>query len=610
MEKNLYIDATHPNEIRVVLKSENHIEEYEYENKNKLHVKNNIYLGKVSRIEPSLQAAFVNYGKERHGFLAFNDIQSDYFQIPHDDKENIKKKEEAIREELKEESTNLENNEENVKRTDNEQSIEENNSINTEINNVQENSNDTNQKKFEFFKKKFGVKRYKIQEVIKPGQIMLVQVLKDERGQKGAALTTFISLAGKYTVLMPNTPKGGGISKKIFDRESRKKIREILNTINIPNSMGLIVRTAGSNKTRNEIDSDVKYTLKLWDEVKSKAVSSIAPSLIYEEGNLIKRALRDIYDNETKNIFIDGNDGYQEAKNLMKIFMPQNAKFIKKYRGKIPLFHSVGIEEKLNIVFEPTVKLKSGGYIVINPTEALIAIDINSGKSTKEVNVERTALNTNLEAVDEIARQIKIRDLAGLIIIDFIDMLNFHNRRTVERKLKERLKNDRARIQIGRISNFGLLEMSRQRLRESSIIWNMVLSLDSFSNKILKLLEEKAIENKSKIVNIKLPEKVANNIKENYSEHTTFMKKKLKINVNFSPIGNMIIPEYSIEFLNKNKKVVKKVEYIENKNSVKLTKPYKNFNFFKKRKKNPNKFRNKFSKKKIKKFSPSEAEII
>ena len=610
MEKNLYIDATHPNEIRVVLKSENHIEEYEYENKNKLHVKNNIYLGKVSRIEPSLQAAFVNYGKERHGFLAFNDIQSDYFQIPHDDKEVIKKKEEAIREELKEESTNLENTDENAKKPETEQNNSENNSQHTEINGYQEISNHTNQKKFDFFKKKFGVKKYRIQEVVKPGQIMLVQVLKDERGQKGAALTTFISLAGKYTVLMPNTPKGGGISKKIYDRESRKKIREILNTINIPNSMGLIVRTAGSNKTRNEIDNDVKYTLKLWDEVKNKAISSIAPSLIYEEGNLIKRALRDIYDNDTKNIFIDGNDGYQEAKNLMKIFMPQNSKFIKKYRGKIPLFHSVKIEEKLNVMFEPTVKLKSGGYIVINPTEALIAIDINSGKSTKEINVERTALNTNLEAADEIARQIKIRDLAGLIIVDFIDMLNFHNRRTVERGLKEKLKSDRARIQIGRISNFGLLEMSRQRLRESSIIWNTVLSLDSFSNMVLKLLEEKAVESKSKIVNLKLPEKVINNIKENYSEHTTFMKKKLKIIVNFNPVGTMIIPEYSIEFLNKNKKIVKKVEYLENKSNKKIAKNFKKFNYFKRNKKNTKNFKNKFSKKKIKKFKPTEAEIV
>ena len=432
MEKNLYIDASHPDETRVVLKSENHIEEYEYENKNKLNLKNNIYLGKITRIEPSLQAAFVNYGKQRHGFLAFNDIQSDYYQIPHDDKNRLKKEEENLRLELKEESKNVEDADKNSDETPDSNSTTVNNINNEKTKEESLPIEKTNQ--FNELKKKYNIRRYKIQEVIKPDRIVLIQVLKDERGQKGAALTTFISLAGKYSVLMPNTAKGGGISRKITNADDRKKIRSILQEIKIPENMGLIVRTAGLNKTKNEINKDILNTISVWEEIKDKAVKSIAPSLVYEEGDVIKRALRDMYDNETKNIIIDGNEGYQRAKNFMKILMPDSLKKIKKYRGKIPLFHDVGIEKKLNRIFEPTVKLISGGYIVINPTEALVSIDVNSGQSIKEVNVEKTALKTNLEAAEEISRQIKIRDLSGLIVIDFIDMLNFYNRKTVERK--------------------------------------------------------------------------------------------------------------------------------------------------------------------------------
>ena len=286
----------------------------------------------------------------------------------------------------------------------------------------------------EELKSSYGLKRYKIQEVIKPGQVILIQVIKEERGQKGAALTTFISLAGKYMVLMPNTPKGGGISRKIFNSSDRQKIRNILNEIEIPKNMGAIVRTAGANKTKNEIEKDFQNTLKTWEEIRNKALNSSAPSLVYEEGDIIKRTLRDTYDNDTKNVYIDGNEAYQKAKKFMKELMPRNTKNIKKYRGKIPLFHDANIEKELNNIFEPTVKLKSGGYLVINPTEALVAIDINSGQSTKQINIEKTALNTNLEAAEEIARQIKLRDLSGLIVIDFIDMMNFYNRRTVEKK--------------------------------------------------------------------------------------------------------------------------------------------------------------------------------
>ena len=479
MEKNLYIDASHPEETRVVLKSKSSIEEYEFEDKNKINFKNNIYLGVVSRVEPSLQAAFIDFGRIKHGFLAFNDIQSDYYQIPAEDKEKLKDIEEKIREDLKNKTLDNSSSEDDINQNyEKTKTLEEN----KDLKNKPENENNYR----ETLKKSYGVRRYRIQEVIKPGQVVLIQVLKEERGQKGAALTTFISLAGKFIVLMPNTPKGGGISRKIYNSNERRNIRNILNDIDIPKSMGVIVRTAGANKTKNDIEKDFKFTLKTWEEIRDKAIKSNAPSLIYEEGEIIRRALRDIYDNETKYIFIDGNDGYQRAKKIMKELMPSNVKFIKKYRGKIPLFHDSGIEKELNNIFEPTVKLKSGGYLVINPTEALVAIDINSGQSTKQMNIEKTALNTNIEAAEEISRQIKLRDLSGLIVIDFIDMANFYNKRIVEKKMKESIRKDRARIQVGRISNFGLLEMTRQRLREGSIKWETNLSLESFSQQIIK----------------------------------------------------------------------------------------------------------------------------
>ena len=399
--------------------------------------------------------------------------------------------------------------------------------------------------------------------MIKPDQIVLVQIFKDERGQKGAAMTTFISLAGKYSVLMPNTSKGGGISRKITNSDDRKKIRNILNEIKIPESMGLIVRTAGLNKTKNELNNDILNTIGTWEEIKSKAVSSIAPALVYEEGDIIKRALRDMYDNETKNVVVEGNEGYQKTKIFMKLLMPENVNKVKKYRGKIPLFHDMEIEKKLNQIFEPTVKLDSGGYIVINPTEALVSIDINSGQSTKEVNIEKTAVKTNLEAAEEISRQIKIRDLSGLIVIDFIDMFSFQNKRNVERRLRDKLKDDRARIQFGRISNFGLLEMTRQRLRESSVKWNMTLSLDSFALKIVKKAEEFAFSNKAKIINLSIPEKVKIFIEKNLVKEINHFRKKYKFEFNLISDKNLILPEYKIDLLNKNKKIIKKIENLE-----------------------------------------------
>jgi len=584
MEKNLYIDASHPDETRVVLKENGNIEDYEYETTKSNLIKNNIYLGKVSRVEPSLQAAFVDFGRERHGFLSFNDIQSDYYQIPSSDLEKIKLEEERHREELakKSESDDISSKEHDEKLVDNKK-IENESQINEEE-----------------LKKRVPSKRYKIQEVIKPNQVILVQVLKDERGLKGAALSTFISIAGKYIVLMPNTSKGGGISRKIFNSGDRKKIRIILNEINIPKEMGLIVRTAGSNKTKRDIEYDLSNLIETWDKIKENAMNSMAPALIHQESDIIKRTLRDIYDDDTKNIIIEGNTGYQKAKNFMKSLMPNNLKKIKKYRDKQPLFIKEKIEEKLNEIYDTTVKLNSGGYLVINPTEALISIDINSGKSIRQKNVESTALDTNLEAAEEIARQIKIRDLSGLIIIDFIDMMNFSNRRHVERRLKERCRKDRARVQIGRISSFGLLEMSRQRLRESSVQWNISLTNSSFAQKIIKLIEVNAIIKKAKIVRVQIPEKINTFLKENFSNDIKYVEKKNKIKINFDDDKSLLVPEYLIEFQNKSKKVLDKME-----NKIEIKKYHKENNVLKLNKKNfklTNNNKKKFYKRKNKKI--------
>ena len=559
MEKNLYIDASHPNETRIVLKSAYSIEEYEFEDSNNVNFKNNIYLGTISRVEPSLQAAFVNFGRERHGFLAFNDIQSDYYQIPSEDKEKLREAEEQIREQLKNKNDG-ETQENNQLEANNSQT--ENNKLENE--NISKIDDKEKKQYRDEIKSSFGIRRYKIQEVIKPGQVVLIQVIKEERGQKGAALTTFISLAGKYVVLMPNTPKGGGISRKIFSSSDRQKIRNILNEISIPSSMGVIVRTAGSNKSKNEIEKDFQNTLKTWDEIKDRALDSNAPSLVYEEGDIIKRTLRDTYDNETKNVYVEGNEAYQKAKKFMKELMPKGVKNIKKYRGKIPLFHFANLEKELNNIFEPTVKLKSGGYIVINPTEALVSIDINSGQSTKQINIEKTALNTNLEAAEEIAHQIKLRDLSGLIVIDFIDMMNFYNKRTVEKKMRESIRKDRARIQIGRISNFGLLEMTRQRLREGSIKWETQLSLGSFSQKILKKIQYLAFTEKVKIIKAYIPEKIKTNMEKNLMDELKYFQKRYSFKIELISAEQLVIPEYKIELLNKSKKVINKFEHIEN----------------------------------------------
>ena len=588
MPKNLFIDASHPNQTRVVLKSDNDIEDYEYEGKNNNLIKNNIYLGKVSRIEPSLQAAFVDFGRERHGFLSFNDIQSDYYQIPQNDLDVIKKEEEENRIELQKQSEIQEKNleekdlEEKILEPENKIEINDEDNQNTEKN-ITNNQNNYSIKK----------KRYKIQEVIKPNQVILVQVLKDERGLKGAALTTFISIAGKYTVLMPNTAKGGGISRKIFNPIERKKIREILNLIQIPKEMGLIVRTAGSNKTKNDIENDLKNSIKSWEEIKNKAMDSLAPSLIFQESDIIKRIVRDMVDDDIQNIFVEGNEGYQKAKLYIKQLMPKQLKKVKKYRDKIPLFFKNNIEAKLYEIYKTEVKLKSGGYLVINPTEALVSIDVNSGKSIKQKNVESTALDTNLEAAEEISRQIKIRDLSGLIIIDFIDMHNFSNRRQVERKLKERCRKDRARIQIGRITHFGLLEMSRQRLRESNVKWAMSLTNESQALKILKLVEIKCLENKAKEIIVNLNKKIIDFLSKNSEEDIVFFQNKNKVKLSFKEDLDFGINDYKIEFKAKNNKTIEVIQ------TEKLIKSENNVIKFEEKKEKLNK---KFPKKTRKKF--------
>jgi len=583
MEKNLYIDASHPNETRVVLKSGDHIEDYEYEGLKNNLIKNNIYLGKVSRIEPSLQAAFVDFGRERHGFLSFNDIQSDYYQIPQSDLEKIKLEEEKIREELSKKVEAIDNENLADGKLEANDPVEPLEKIQEENKDSQKEGREKNLENKNENKSKF--KRYKIQEVIKPNQVILVQVIKDERGQKGAALSTFISIAGKYIVLMPNTPKGGGISRKIFNPAERKKIRTILNEIEIPREMGLIVRTAGSNKTKNDINYDLEALKSTWNQIKDVAINSIAPSLIHQESEIIKRTLRDMYDENTKNIIVEGNEGYKRAQSFMKMLIPSHVKKVKKYRGKIPLFINENIEQKLNQIFESEIKLNSGGYLVINPTEALVSIDINSGSSIKQKNIENTALDTNLEAAEEIARQIKIRDLSGLIIIDFIDMLSYGNRKLVERKLKERCRLDRARIQIGRISNFGLLEMSRQRLRESAIKWKISLTDESFAQKILKIVEIKSVLNKAKFVELKVCERISNFLKENFIKNLTYFEKKNKIKIDIISDDKLIIPEYIIDFKNKSKKTLELVEHYEKLKNIDQQKKNENIIEFKDKKK-------------------------
>jgi ribonuclease E len=510
----MLIDARHREETRVAVVTGNRIEEFDFESAEHKQLKGNIYLAKVTRVEPSLQAAFVDYGGNRHGFLAFAEIHPDYYQIPREDRERLlaeeaeaAAEEAALREQEEEESDepsdimqgSAERDDDitDLIEVDSDDSVDTIDMTEGEEPDLSSNGDDADENERdgpqgdngrnnrrrrgrggrngegrapkasdEVRAKRMNLRRrYKIQDVIHRRQVLLVQVVKEERGNKGAALTTYLSLAGRYCVLMPNTSHGGGISRKIHSAADRKRLKTIISDLTLPASMGCIIRTAGLARTKPEIKRDFDYLARLWDEIRERTLRGAAPMLIHTDSDLIKRAIRDIYNKDIDEVFVEGPDGYKAAKDFMKLLMPSHAKRVQHYADPVPLFQRYHVEDQLNAMYQPVVQLKSGGYIVINPTEALVSIDINSGRSTKEHGIEQTALSTNLEAAREIARQLRLRDMAGLVVIDFIDMEHHSNARKVERAMKEALKHDRARIQVGRISSFGLMEMSRQRLR-------------------------------------------------------------------------------------------------------------------------------------------------
>jgi len=700
MAKKMLIDATHAEETRVVVVDGNKVEEFDFESENKRQLAGNIYLAKVTRVEPSLQAAFVDYGGNRHGFLAFSEIHPDYYQIPVADREALMEEERAYAEaqkaaeeedekpkktprrrsrskaarsksndpvETKEvespeikgmetidlgedendqeqeavlvdaadsevvtnsDSQNTEtaqaddvpvsdaatigsSNEhaevaieaveddtssgdeatETVDITRDEQAAddtpatedsevvnEDTASVGTEDDHNDETLENSSRRGRDAAAldesiesvaddddeedirpvRKARPKRYKIQEVIKVRQILLVQVVKEERGNKGAALTTYLSLAGRYCVLMPNTARGGGISRKITNAADRKKIKEITNSIDVPQGAGLIVRTAGAKRTKAEIKRDYEYLQRLWEQIRELTLQSVAPAKIYEEGNLIKRSIRDLYNREIDEVLVEGDRGYRVAKDFMKMIMPSHAKNVKQYQDGLPLFARYQVESYLGGMFNPTVQLKSGGYIVIGVTEALVAIDVNSGKATKEGSIEETALKTNLEAAEEVARQLRLRDLAGLIVIDFIDMDERKNNAAVEKKLKDKLKTDRARIQVGRISGFGLLEMSRQRLRPGMIEattqpcphchgTGLLRSDDNLSLAILRQLEEEGVRGRTKEVLVRAPIAIANYLMNQKREHIAMIESRYGMSVRVEGDPSLVSPDFAIE---------------------------------------------------------------
>ena len=474
MSMRMLIDARHPEETRVAVVKGNRIEEFDFESAEHKQLKGNIYLAKVTRVEPSLQAAFIDYGGNRHGFLAFSEIHPDYYQIPKADREALLREEaehaaeeERLRSaELDASDADVVENEAAAEDEEGEVAVATATATTTETGSGASRSSVDESAADELRKKRQNLRRrYKIQDVIQRRQVLLVQVVKEERGNKGAALTTYLSLAGRYCVLMPNTSHGGGISRKISNGADRKRLKSIMSDLKLPQTMGLIVRTAGLSRTKVEIKRDFDYLARLWDEIRERTLGSQAPALIYRDSDLIKRAIRDLYHREIDEVIVEGEEGYKQARGFMKLLMPSHVKRVKLHSETTPLFQRYGVEDQLSAMYQPVVQLKSGGYLVINPTEALVSIDINSGRSTREHNIEQTAFSTNIEAAAEIARQLRLRDMAGLIVIDFIDMEQSSHVRKVEKAMKEALKNDRARIQIGRISSFGLMEMSRQRLR-------------------------------------------------------------------------------------------------------------------------------------------------
>ncbi|MBW4975675.1 Rne/Rng family ribonuclease [Roseovarius mucosus] len=637
MATKMLIDATHAEETRVVVVDGNKVEEFDFESENKRQIAGNIYLAKVTRVEPSLQAAFVDYGGNRHGFLAFSEIHPDYYQIPVADREALMAEEEALanaqndededrprrssggegRSDGRSEGRNSRSRSRSRSRTRAEKTQTDDAVATSEISGMEtidledetaataevpeatspmervaetpveepedngadeagedEPETDTRDHAAQDDEiesvaeeddsedirpvRKPRARRYKIQEVVKVRQIMLVQVVKEERGNKGAALTTYLSLAGRYCVLMPNTARGGGISRKITNAVDRKKLKEIATEIDVPRGAGLIVRTAGAKRTKAEIKRDYEYLQRLWEQIRELTLRSMAPAKIYEEGDLIKRSIRDLYNREIDEVLVEGERGYRIAKDFMKMIMPSHAKNVKHYVDQQPLFARFQVESYLSGMFNPTVQLKSGGYIVIGVTEALVAIDVNSGRATKEGSIEETALKTNLEAAEEVARQLRLRDLAGLIVIDFIDMDERRNNASVEKRLKDKLKTDRARIQVGRISGFGLLEMSRQRLRPGMIEattqpcpachgTGLIRSDDSLALSILRQIEEEGVRRRSREVLVKCPVGIANYLMNQKRDHVAQIEGRYGLSVRIEGDPRLVSPDFTME---------------------------------------------------------------
>jgi ribonuclease E len=537
MSNRMLIDARHPEETRVAVINGQRIEEFDFEAADKRQLKGNIYLAKVTRVEPSLQAAFVEYGGNRHGFLAFSEIHPDYYQIPKEDRDAL------LREEAE------------LAADDHGHDGEEGD----ESDDVLETGGHHDEPSDALRRKRMALRRrYKIQEVIRRRQVMLIQVVKEERGSKGAALTTYLSLAGRYCVLMPNTAHGGGISRKISNPADRKRLKQVMADLHLPNGMGAIVRTAGLKRSAVDIRRDFDYLTRLWDEIREKTLASQAPALIHEDSGLIKRAIRDVYNREIDQVLVEGRGGFDAAHRFMSMLMPSHAAKVVEYEGSVPLFQRFGVEDQLEAMYQPVVQLKSGGYLVINPTEALVSIDINSGRSTREYGIEETATKTNLEAADEIGRQLRLRDMAGLVVIDFIDMENGSNVRKVEKAMKEALKNDRARVQIGRISSFGLMEMSRQRLRTGILEASthicpmcegtgMVRSVSSAALAALRALEAEALRGRHSDLVLRASEEVAVYLLNRKRIELAELEELYGVTIITRPDDSLIGPNFEID---------------------------------------------------------------
>ncbi|MEE9271921.1 MAG: Rne/Rng family ribonuclease [Robiginitomaculum sp.] len=590
MSRKMLIDGSHPEETRVVIVEGIRVEELDYESENKRQLRGNVYLARVTRVEPSLQAAFVEFGGNRHGFLAFSEIHPDYYQIPLEDRKALIKAQEAESiEDEEEEEAKIEKKEKAKAKfktkpkfiTDDEVDEDDANSEDSDAddNTAQDDTDDgengsddrdeavdaseeeiaDEQKKMHGKRKRFNAKRrYKIQEVVKRGQILLIQAVKEERGNKGAAMTTYLSLAGRYCVLMPNTPRGGGISRKISNGADRKRLKTIMSDLSVPQGMGVIVRTAGAKRTKAEINRDYKYLSRLWDTIRDTTMKSIAPALIHEEGNLVKRSIRDLYGKGIDEVLVQSEGAHKTAKDFMKMLMPSHAKNVKLYKDKIPLYLRYQVEKQIEACLEPIAQLNSGGYLVIHPTEALVSVDVNSGRSTKERNVEHTALRTNLEAAEEVARQMRLRDLAGLIVIDFIDMDRYQNNRAVEKRMHELLSHDRARVQMGKISQFGLMEISRQRRRRSLLEGSSAScehchgvgrkrSIESSALKAIRAAEEEGIRGRAKRITLTVTSEVAAYL---FNEKRELLNQIDTDNDMFTEIltdDSLIRPKYEIE---------------------------------------------------------------